>query len=64
MNEKPYDCTCEYPKIVLRNGSGHNPNCPYHKRFFGISDPIRATTNPMEKYFSQESNGAIEAFSQ
>lgn len=30
---KPSNCTCQYPKIKLRNGSGHSPDCPCHKEW-------------------------------
>ena len=26
-------CTCNYPTEIYRNGSGHHPDCPAHKRF-------------------------------
>src|ERR1700692_1325152 len=29
---KPDGCICkDYPRTKLRNGSGHQPECPYHK---------------------------------
>jgi hypothetical protein len=31
---KPADCICpDYPRTVLRNGSGHHPACPVHQRW-------------------------------
>jgi hypothetical protein len=29
---KPADCTCQYPTIKCRNGTGHAPECPAYKR--------------------------------
>lgn len=29
----PAVCTCTYPQIVYRNGSGHAELCPVHKQF-------------------------------
>ncbi len=30
--EKPDGCTCKgYPRVKMRNGSGHEVSCPYHK---------------------------------
>lgn len=25
---KPENCTCKYPEVILRNGSGHSEGCP------------------------------------
>lgn len=33
MTDKPADCTCNYPVIKCRNGSGHAPLCPVHLRW-------------------------------
>ncbi len=29
-SDKPDNCTCEYPDVKLRNGSGHKPPCACH----------------------------------
>lgn len=28
MPTKPANCTCRYPDVILRNGSGHDSHCP------------------------------------
>lgn len=32
--EKPINCTCQYPDVILRNCSGHDSSCPCHKKLF------------------------------
>jgi hypothetical protein len=42
--EKPADCTCEYPRLIARNGCGHTEPCPVYERFmarFPNLDPRR-----------------------
>lgn len=33
MPEKPADCTCKWPEVRFRNGSGHSGGCVVHVRF-------------------------------
>lgn len=42
---KPADCTCEYPRLIARNGCGHTEPCPVYERWaaqFPNLDPRRA----------------------
>lgn len=42
--EKPANCTCNYPKTVLRNGSGHAPDCLCHQEW-KAKGGFKQTTN-------------------
>lgn len=33
-------CRCAWPAVVLRNGSGHNSNCPAHLDFVTRRDAL------------------------
>lgn len=39
MEPKPVDCTCPYPRLVARNGSGHATQCAVYQRWKLTSDP-------------------------
>lgn len=50
-DEKPSDCTCNYPETRFRNMTGHAPSCPSHKRLYesmmGRDKPTPATVPSM-----------------
>ncbi len=30
---KPPGCTCQYPRVILRNMNGHDPSCPVYQEW-------------------------------
>lgn len=42
MNNKPANCTCDYPTVIMRNGSGHSDICSVHQKYL---EKIKAKAN-------------------
>lgn len=40
MPDEP-QCTCDYPDTILRNGSGHQPDCPVHMTYLAMLKGVR-----------------------
>lgn len=65
---KPDNCNCEYPKVAVRNGSGHAQSCPVHQEWEAAggfnkkneaSMPISITAVATENAVLPQNNGEM-----
>lgn len=43
---KPVDCTCEFPRLIARNGCGHTDPCPVYRRWKREVRLMRTSADP------------------